>query len=174
MKIPKATFYPIYDYVALFGLALMIAAIVRAASPFWVDVITETAIAVIGMFFVFGALKNGIRTLNAKGHVKLTSKQKHIVFWSIVTTLIILIGDAVHAFAVLPTLVQLILTAGVQIGTFLLSIISSVFGGKWGLDWVAVLFEPIKWIFQFVIMREVVTWVFKKQGWEIGKAKRKR
>ena len=154
----------IYAYLALFGIALSFSSFVRAASPFYFDVITEIAISVIGVMIAFGMI-TGIIKIVQKKKVEMSKWQRNSLIAAVVVTILVFLIDYSGLLRPLPSMVQLVLTGGFQIATFFNKIISSVIGGKFGLTLVRPIFEPINWLFGVVYWVLILGWFWpEKKG----------
>ena len=160
--IVTVTMIVLYVYLALFGIALSFSAFVRAASPFYFDMITEIALSVIGAMLAYGMI-SVIVGLVQKKKVEVSKWKRNSLIAAVVITLIVSLFEVFGLLRPIPSIIQLVLTGGFQIAAFFNKVISSVFVGKFDLAFIRPFFEPINWLFGVVYWVLILGWFWPEK-----------
>lgn len=144
----------IYEYVGLFGLALAVAGFLRVTTPFLMDAVIEVGTSLIGVFLLIAVAQAEWKLLKGTAK-KIFYSQRLVLLAAIVTVLLVILIP----FLGLPPLIAFVFAAGLEFGSLLLRIVDTVFSGKLGLDWVGTVFVAIPWVFQFIFVAEIISWI---------------
>jgi hypothetical protein len=142
-------------YLIVFGVALSFSGILRISPPFWVDAIIEISFSMMGSMIVMGAVM-AFKNKKLSKHPESKSIKYVLLALAISIALVVLVQSSHNP---LPGIFSFILTAGIQFGSTLVTVVKSVLTGKFDIPFVGSFFSLIPWLFQIWLVHELVLWI---------------